>query len=283
MKIIRKLNVEMELQGFKPVFLVNNRVMETGLTVRKGFGLLSDEVQCNGTKAWFYAVKIGEYATDGKAQVYKLSVSNKKATTSDFFVRATSLNTIEEETKSVLEKLYGTQIINDVKIYEVEGHVVDFGFKKHELSIYGSTMFGLLVWDAIEVDCDDKEWVYGVEIGGEVVNGKTRVYRLQIVSDVIVFVDYTEYWIPVRPLLVKDVLRRKKKAGLVWLNKITCEKGKYYNCAVKLEDAIIAEEKVIGNKVVWVCPMYEARWNKNDAIGDPNTIVRFGQTCFLKR
>ena len=145
MRIIRKLNVEMDLQGFKPVFLVNNRVMETGLTVRKGFGLLSDEVQCNGTKAWFYAVKIGEYATDRKAQVYKLFVSNRKATTTEYFVRATSLNTIEEETKSVLEKLYGTQIINDVKIYEVEGHVVDFGFKKHELSIYGSTMFGLLV------------------------------------------------------------------------------------------------------------------------------------------
>lgn len=89
MKIIKK--AEKELNGYKPVFAVDNKVVKHGLISIGRFGLLSTTIHGNGDNEWYYAVKIGKVVTNGKTQVYKLFVNKlgqiTGIATSEYFVR----------------------------------------------------------------------------------------------------------------------------------------------------------------------------------------------------
>ena len=188
---------------------------------------------------------------------------------------------IKKEIKETLEAIYGPQEILPLRIYEINGHVVEFNFTKNELAFYGSTKFGILIWDAMDVDVDGNEFVYGVEIGGDVVNGRTRVYKLQVINDVITDVGYTKYWLPVLPLTVNDILIRSSKRGntngFVWLRDLHYDKTEWTTEAIKLDDKIIREE--IRNDVpIFICQKYKLYWYANNRIGKPGKVVKADTT-----
>lgn len=81
-------------------------------------------------------------------------------------------------------------------VFSIKGLVAEHGL---ETKIYGSVMFGLLEPDAVYGD-GEHEWTYGVEPYSKVKNGKTKVYKLFLVSDVIVAIQETDYYVRVKEI-----------------------------------------------------------------------------------
>lgn len=172
-----------DLQGYKHVFAVNDKVTKHGLISIGSFGLLSTTIHGNGDNEWYYAVKIGKVVTNGKTQVYKLFVDKMGQITgiakTEYFIK--------------VKKEINWMDSYPAQVYSVNGIVAEHGL---ETKIFGSTMFGLLEPDALYGD-GQYEWTYGVELYSEAKDDLTRVYRLIILSDVIVDVQETEYYVRV--------------------------------------------------------------------------------------
>lgn len=153
-------------------------------------------------------------------------------------------------------------------VFSVNGHIVKHGL---EVKTYGCCAFGLLEPDTLYGDEHYNEWTYGVEIGEAVANGKARVYKLSMVSDVITQVGETEYMMPVKPLLVGDVIKPYlvTQDGYTW-DTIMWATTYGYALAVRVTDEIISES----NKQL-VCPQYELIWTIDDTIGKPSKITRY--------
>ncbi len=162
MRIIKELKAEKELTGYKPVFAVNNKVTKHGLVSIGRFGLLSTNIYGNGAEEWYYAVKLGDDATNGKTQVYRLIVNKLGQVcgliTTEYFVK------VKKNFKA--------------RVYSVNDIVAEHGL---EPKFFGSTMFGLLEPDALYGD-GKQEWTYGVELYSKVKDELTPVYKLIIVS-----------------------------------------------------------------------------------------------------
>ncbi len=253
----KELKAVKDLQGYKHVFAVNDKVTKHGLISIGSFGLLSTTIHGNGVKEWYYAVKIGKVVTNGKTQVYKLFVNKMGQITgiakTEYFVK--------------VKKEINWMDSYPAQVYSVNGIVAEHGL---ETKIFGSTMFGLLEPDALYGD-GQYEWTYGVEIGEAVANGKAKVYKLSMVSDVITQVEETEYMMPVKPLLVGDVVKPYlvNQDGYTW-DTIMWATTYGYALAVRVTDEIISES----NKQC-VCPQYELIWTIDDTIGKPSKITRY--------
>ena len=196
----------------------------------------------------------------------------------DKVIKDSIIRDIENDIKISLEAIYGNKIIVSLQVYSINGHVVEAGFKKHEISVYGSVKFGVLCWDSINVDAQGNEWVYGVEIGNDVINGKTRVYKLYMVNDVIVNVVATETKIPVKKLRVEHLTKRHamETSNYYWLKPMKPDKNnKTSTIAVKGSDLVLDEHTFNGTKYYNV-PCYKLIWEQLDIIASPGHIINNG-------